>query len=685
MRGEPCDAPMYGNNRLENKAKKGRPCDCVQCSDDGPLLNYNYKLLNHFKSEQWKNRPKTENGAPIYDVVYVGGGVASLISAYHMVVHAEGGQTISIAVIDPRSEARDNVEKDLKVGESLVAPSATFLMRELGLLDYMFEHSPPKNGLYFWWAKNPHGKTDSQSDYVGMYESHPHEYGAFQLNRATFEAHLLSECMKKGVKYFRGFGKIAHLGSGGQLHQISVTMVNLEDADFAIEEGYQPVEKTSSSSKKLTMYARQLVDGAGRKFLIGNMRNTMIKDTKDLYGVNNASVWVRVKNEDLSFPGMFHGDSGWNVHKAYSSFWYATGHYFGVGHWLWVIPIEKYGAREVSIGVSFHKDIIPLNSMNSVEKFYAFLKANHEVLYKVCASAELVDFQVLPKLPHINKQPVSNDNWYCMGESVYNADPFYSTGLVFVSYQTLQINALMYGKLAGVNDAHIAQLAQAYNTFQVGLSNRFVHQISHHDKHLGNASVMAWRIYGEVTSGSLAQVLTQTRWFLCPKFAVEAGNNYAKQIWLYEGYYTLLDEVHALGLNPGMMNVYTDGQAILFGKGKHHKPMNLFQADDLCSNWIFDFQRVNIFRALRNVFINFGIAFFILAYKCFGWKGVFRPMVIKRLLFILVASFGLTIKSIGFDRQMKNAHKPLSLNQSLMYLQHKKEYRRPLKVNPWSV
>jgi len=64
---------------------------------------------------------------------------------------------------------------------------------------------------------------------------------------------------------------------------------------------------------------------------------------------------------------------------------------------------------------------------------------------------------------------ISDDNWYCIGESGYNVDPLYSTGMTFISIQTVYANTLMYGKLSKANPKHMSQLAHAFNTMEVAL------------------------------------------------------------------------------------------------------------------------------------------------------------------------------------------------------------------------
>ncbi|MFM6407148.1 MAG: tryptophan halogenase, partial [Microcystis sp.] len=146
----------------------------------------------------------------------------------------------------------------------------------------------------------------------------------------------------------------------------------------------------------------------------------------DLYGVNTGSAWVRVQNVDRT---IFH--SGYDPTGASCSHYYATNHWFGKGHWLWMIPTD-IDTMELSIGVIHHHDYISSESLNSKEKFYEFLKANHNILYQLVTSAENIDFHYWPRLAHTSKTLYSPDNWYVIGDSACIFDAFYSLGSTMI-------------------------------------------------------------------------------------------------------------------------------------------------------------------------------------------------------------------------------------------------------------
>jgi hypothetical protein len=58
------------------------------------------------------------------------------------------------------------------------------------------------------------------------------------------------------------------------------------------------------------------------------------KGPGNLFGINNGSSWVRVKNFDVEK----HFDVSWNKDIATASWYYDTNHFFGPGHWYFIPP-----------------------------------------------------------------------------------------------------------------------------------------------------------------------------------------------------------------------------------------------------------------------------------------------------------------------------------------------------------
>ncbi|MGV2387660.1 MAG UNVERIFIED_CONTAM: hypothetical protein LVR29_02940 [Microcystis novacekii LVE1205-3] len=245
-------------------------------------------------------------------------------------------------------------KRNLKLGESTVEVATLFFGKDLGLYEYLIENHPPKYGLNFHWPKR-NERTKTIDDYFHIWANRQPDLASTQLNRPKFERDLLKMNREMGADFYNGRVVDIDLTPNDQLHTVKVKLPN----------------------ESIELQGKHLVDAAGRRFLIGKKTNNISFDSKDLYGVNTGSAWVRVQNVDRT---IFH--SGYDPTGASCSHYYATNHWFGKGHWLWMIPTD-IETMELSIGVIHHHDYISSESLNSKEKFYEFLKANHNILYQL--------------------------------------------------------------------------------------------------------------------------------------------------------------------------------------------------------------------------------------------------------------------------------------------------------------
>ncbi|MDF1814220.1 MAG: hypothetical protein P1V20_18595, partial [Verrucomicrobiales bacterium] len=203
--------------------------------------------------------------------------------------------------------------------------------------------------------------------------------------------------------------------------------------------------------------ARHLIDAAGRKFLIGRKTDNLVTDPEKLAGIKTGSSWLRVDDIDRSIFQKQRDEINGS-----SSHYYGTNHYFGHGHWVWMIPIEKE-SRMLSIGLVHHKDVIDGKSVNTKSKLLSFLKANHRIVYDMIESGEVKDFKYLPTIAHASKEMLSKDQWYVIGEAANMFDPFYSTGLVLAAHNIEGVTEVIRAKLAGEEDAEGKRID--YNKF----------------------------------------------------------------------------------------------------------------------------------------------------------------------------------------------------------------------------
>ena len=529
----------------------------------------------------------------IFDVVIMGAGFAGNCQARHLLLKVPD---LKIAIIDPRPIERS--AKDQKVGESTVEITAMFLARELGLQDYLLENHVPKYGLSFHWPKDL-AQTATTEDYYNIWVNRTPSIDSFQLNRAKLERDLLKMNREMGATFINGRVTDFSLAANDNLHHVSIKV----------------------DDSKLVLKAKHLVDAAGRKFLIGKKTENLTFDPQDLCGINTGSIWLRVKNPDLK---IFDDRHDFNTRGA--SRIYTTNHWFGHGHWLWMFPMDIEN-QEISIGLIHHQNIIPSQDINNIEKLKAFLKANHRVLYDLVESGEIVDLKYLPRLAHISKELISPDNWYILGDAGYMFDPFYSPGLVLTSMAIETVTETIRAKLA--NEADAAEKQYLYNEFLVQYQKRYTTLYQRHDKHLGNASIMSWRIYMEnMFWFGIIVPMYVGKWFLdfrfLKPFIARADFVFFIKNSLFNDFYNQLDRVMEKGKNIGLMD-YDRGDQLLWG----HSASKLF--DNFLANAKYEPLRCNVFAGIKSTYFYMALFYLKLRFKAFGILGVLTPATIWRV------------------------------------------------------
>ena len=533
-----------------------------------------------------------------YDVVIMGAGWAGVCQARHLLLNVPD---ISVAIIDPRPPQR--TVKDMKIGESTVEIAANFMMKDLGLYDYLIENHAPKHGLSFHWPKDP-AQTKTVDDYFNVWSNGLPPTESFQLSRAKFEQDVLQMDRDMGAEFYQGRVVEIDLTPKDELH---IVYVKLADS-------------------KIQLKAKHVVDAAGRRFLIGKRTDNLVFEPENLYGINTGASWVHVKNIDRS---IVIGD-GYDPDNTLSSHYYTTNHWFGQGHWLWMLPLGKSG-NELSIGVVHHKNVIPSKDLNTFDKFKAFLKANHTVLFDMVEAGECVDFHHLPRLAHKSKTMISQDNWYVLGDAAHMLDPFYSPGMTLTSLAIESSTAAIQAKLNGDADAEEKQ--EYFNRFLVTNTNTYNCIYQKHEKHLSSASAMSWRTYLEdmLWFGVLVPMAVG-KWFLDFEFIAQYETIskflYLNKNSMFEDIYNVLDEVADRNLNIGLMDFTRNDQLV-----GNYGPLQFF--DDYLKRTKFEPLRCNVYAGIKGTFLYFILAYVILRFKAFGVLGVLSPKCIFRVIQLL--------------------------------------------------
>ncbi|MBO3462729.1 tryptophan 7-halogenase [Aetokthonos hydrillicola Thurmond2011] len=575
-----------------------------------------------------------------YDVVIMGAGFVGNCQARHLLLKIPN---IKIALIDPRPE--DRTDKDLKLGESMVEIAALFVYKELGLYEYMVENHPPKFGLNFHWPKNP-TKTESIDDYYHIWTHRQPPIASFQMNRAKFERDLLKMNKDMGVIFYNG---------------------RVVDVDLTPGDALNIVKIKVGSEKKI-LKAKHVIDAAGRKFIIGHKTDNLLFGPDNLFGVNTGSAWLRVKNVDRT---IFH--NGYDPTGTSTSHYYATNHWFGHGHWLWMIPTEMQDT-ELSIGIIQHHDVIPADRINTLDKFLGFLKTNHNMLYRLIMSGENVDFHYWPRIAHSSKTMFSQDNWYVVGDSACIFDAFYSLGTTMATFAMESVTEIIRAKQA--NEADAEKKRSAYNEFNLTFSRYMNRLMSYHSKHLGNASIMSWRIYFEYMwwFGVLVPFYVG-KWHLDTKFLptfikpIKGNMN-----GLFKDIYLQFNKLVERGTNIGFMDCYRADQLV----GEYYTAQHF---DSFLVNSKFEPHHCNVFAGIKYTHFYVAIWYMMFQWKGFGLAGLLAPRSLYNFFRLLALSAHAGMGELLYRYQMRGVPANTQVAKTREEFQH---YQYQSELQPWS-
>jgi hypothetical protein len=328
---------------------------------------------------------------------------------------------------------------------------------------------------------------------------------------------------------------------------------------------------------------------------------------------------------------------------------------------------------ELSIGIAHHHDVIPAKSINTKEKFYAFLEANHNVIYRLLKSGAEIDFHYYPRIAHKSKTLFSKDNWYVTGDAAALFDPFYSLGMVMMSFQIEGITEIIRAKLAG--DADAEKKRAVYNAFNLGYVESSNHILRDHCKQMGNASIMSWRIYLEnMWWFGMIVPMYVGKWHLDPKFLRKFGRQSHQvvrklMVHVYGQFNQLVDQ----GTSLGIMYVHR-GKQLPFGY-YITKEFGSYLQDTK-----YEPKRCNVFAYMKNIYFFVAVWYVKFLFRGFGLRGVLSPKNLFHVFNLLKAAS----ESAWDDFIFKVKNRAIPANSVIAQMDEDfKSYQYKPKLQPW--
>ena len=311
--------------------------------------------------------------------------------------------------------------------------TGNYLIRRLGLGNYLVEHHILKNGLRFFFdQENRQAPLIEMSEIGGIVKPF---FKSFQLDRSRLEADLLQMNQEDGVELHRGSRVFdIQLGSGSTPHQFSV----------------------ETNSTRWKGQCRWFIDASGRSSILAKQENLRIPESHHTV----AAVWGRfrnVSNLDEVGPEAFRQRVNGTSRRD------STTHFCYPGYWIWFIPLDQ---DVMSVGIVMERAFGWKEHLRKTEGFLDFLKQHHAP-WSLLQDATLLDIGSFQHLTYGTRQYFSRNRWGLTGESAVFTDPFYSPGADFIALENDFLTNLIRQEEEGASVQHLQNL--------VNLSNAYMH------------------------------------------------------------------------------------------------------------------------------------------------------------------------------------------------------------------
>jgi len=168
------------------------------------------------------------------------------------------------------------------------------------------------------------------------------------------------------------------------------------------------------------------------------------------------------------------------------------------------------------------------------------------------------------------------------------------------------------------------------NTIVRGICRTALHIVSHHDKHLGHASIMSWRIYLEATINfGFAIQAYIGKYHLCSVHANILAKRLEELRLFREDVYCHFDKmVEVEGFNMGMMNPYSGG---LLVKSWKWSPTGSWDYSGVFNLRKYEPKQVNLAQSAGWTFMALSLIYAEIHWYSLGFKSLFAPTTLKNI------------------------------------------------------
>lgn len=404
-----------------------------------------------------------------YDVVILGGGLAGLALARHLLMDSDK----SVLVLERSAEVPVTRQK---VGESSVQLAGYYYSRVLDMEEYLWLNHYMKYNLRFYW-KTPGRANDVFEDCSQAYIRKFSNIASYQLDRNTFEAELL--------RRNRGEPDRFRLVAPASDLQVDLTREDAEDPGAPHRVSFR------HGDDRVELDATWVVDTSGRGRHLAR-RESLTRPSTIRHGA--AFCWVDglvdvEKLTDLDNAGRrMRPDRRATGHLPY---WLATNHFMGDGFWFWVIPLQG----KTSLGLVYDRETFPADRVRSADDLLAWVCEEFPFFARDLPQREVLGFSGYRDFSHDCARTLSTQRWAMSGEAGRFTDPLYSPGSDLIAIH----NTLIVDAIRTDDAAELATKVRQYETMMRAVYEAYVPSYVLSYDTLGDREAFALKYAWELT------------------------------------------------------------------------------------------------------------------------------------------------------------------------------------------
>jgi flavin-dependent dehydrogenase len=348
-----------------------------------------------------------------YDVAILGGGMAGLTLARHLLLETDK----TILLLERRSEIPPPRQK---VGESTVQVGGYYISKVLDLEEHLLSEHFLKYNLRFCWKSAGRSNTGFE-DYALSFIRPLSNVASYQLNRNALERELLS----------------LNLTAERFTLQLAAASLDVDLAPSATEGPHKVTFRHHDATREVS--ATWVVDTTGRARTLARKL-----EMKRPNPIRNASFYWWV--EGLVDVGKLTELSSREMRKrperaalGHLPLWLSTNHFCDEGVWCWVIPLQG----KTSLGIVYDPEVVAHDDVFSVEKATRWLCERFPLFARDLPQRKVLDQGGFKSYSYDCVQTINPARWAMSGDAGRFSDPLYSPGSDLIAiYNTLIVDAI---------------------------------------------------------------------------------------------------------------------------------------------------------------------------------------------------------------------------------------------------